>query len=680
MRLVFIFWLFCAAMPAQESDTTILNTAPRHYTVLDQTQDPQERRDFLALYKANEPERKRELADGFLKAHPQSWLLPQVYEAAAKASIDLGDYKRAVQDGRFSLRLLPENPLLEVPLANVEGKQGLLDAAIQDARDALDQLEMLAAPAGLRDWNDLKSKLEASAWFVLGRVYAVQGLAGKPRLVAASDALEKAATLNPKDLEIYYLRGIVESARGRSNLAARYFDLAAREDSPFRDLALAQLRRIRSFAQADASPEPSASQAAPPETLTSIRKGYAGSEVCKTCHEAEYAAWKRTGMGRMLRAYAPQNVIGNFAAGTEFRDENRRLLVRMGNRPRPYFEFPSSDGGWRRFFVDYTIGSKWQQGYATKLSDGRLQVLPIEYNSAHKIWVNYWKMIDPPDSERANVADFPKLLSATNYQQNCAICHTSQTRAASAGPDGAALASFLEPGVDCEMCHGPSAWHVEQMKSGHREPKATLDGPVDFAKIGNREAVRICAQCHRQSAVREMGPRGEMNYSTEGASFAGAFQVRPYNEFSRRAFYKDGRFRETTFIAESFTRSACFRKGTAQCASCHNPHLADAAENPTSLKFRGNPDEMCLQCHSEYRGKIAEHTHHAVSSEGSRCVSCHMPRIMNSLTFVARSHQIDDIPVADLTERFGQRDSPNACLLCHEDRDTHWVAGELAKW
>ncbi|MGH9614822.1 MAG: tetratricopeptide repeat protein, partial [Bryobacteraceae bacterium] len=207
MRSVFISWMLSAALLAQESDTVILNNAQRHYTVLDQTQDPQERRDFLALYKAKEPERRRELAEEFLKAHPQSWLLPQVYEASAKASIDLGDYQRAVRDGRFSLRLLPENPLLEVPLANVEAKQGLLDAAIQDARDALDQLEMLAAPAGHRDWSDLKPKLEASAWFVLGRVYTLQGLAGKPRLVAAADALEKAADLNSKDPEISYLRG-----------------------------------------------------------------------------------------------------------------------------------------------------------------------------------------------------------------------------------------------------------------------------------------------------------------------------------------------------------------------------------------------------------------------------------------------------------------------------------------
>jgi hypothetical protein len=59
---------------------------------------------------------------------------------------------------------------------------------------------------------------------------------------------------------------------------------------------------------------------------------------------------------------------------------------------------------------------------------------------------------------------------------------------------------------------------------------------------------------------------------------------RPYIEFSRRAFYKDGRLRETTFIVEALMRTACYRKGELQCAHCHDPHPWDASSNPTSLK------------------------------------------------------------------------------------------------
>jgi hypothetical protein len=50
-----------------------------------------------------------------------------------------------------------------------------------------------------------------------------------------------------------------------------------------------------------------------------------------------------------------------------------------------------------------------------------------------------------------------------------------------------------------------------------------------------------------------------------------------------------------------------------------------------------------------------------------------MPRIMDALLFPARTHEIDDVPDVEMTERFGQADSPNACLVCHKDRDVKWL-------
>jgi hypothetical protein len=57
-----------------------------------------------------------------------------------------------------------------------------------------------------------------------------------------------------------------------------------------------------------------------------------------------------------------------------------------------------------------------------------------------------------------------------------------------------------------------------------------------------------------------------------------------------------------------------------------------------------------------------------------------MPRIMNSVLFQARTHQIDDIPNAEMTERFGAGQSPNACLLCHSAKDARWVELKLQAW
>ena len=87
---------------------------------------------------------------------------------------------------------------------------------------------------------------------------------------------------------------------------------------------------------------------------------------------------------------------------------------------------------------------------------------------------------------------------------------------------------------------------------------------------------------------------------------------------------------------------------------------------------------MCVQCHTALRGTPERHTRHAAGTEASRCVSCHMPRIMEAVLFQARSHEIDDIPDAEMTERFGNTDSPNACSSCHAGRDAAWLRNSLA--
>ncbi len=57
-----------------------------------------------------------------------------------------------------------------------------------------------------------------------------------------------------------------------------------------------------------------------------------------------------------------------------------------------------------------------------------------------------------------------------------------------------------------------------------------------------------------------------------------------------------------------------------------------------------------------------------------------MPRNMEALMFRSRSHQIDEIPDAEMTTRFGEADSPNACLGCHKDRDARWLRDRMAAW
>jgi predicted CXXCH cytochrome family protein len=425
---------------------------------------------------------------------------------------------------------------------------------------------------------------------------------------------------------------------------------------------------------------------------------YAGSESCRGCHAEIYRQWSQTGMSKMFRPYAPQNVVGDFENNGQFylgdeadyrdgrvefvRAPGRTLFVRMVTRGgRHYFDIWQSDGKWHTYPVDYTIGSKFQQAYATKLPDGEIHVFPIQYSVLQKQWINFWKVIDGPGSERADPRTWEKLDGSTSYQANCAGCHTSQLRNVKGGGFAVNDLEFKEPGINCEMCHGPSLQHVVETAANQLYTKEPLDPPANFHQVTNRDYVAVCAQCHMQSAMRKPSLPGELNYSSSGTFFGNHARV-PFGEFSRKGFYKDGRLRQTTFMVEALERSQCFKKGQVNCGTCHDPHGHDSASDPIALKFRDKPDLMCTGCHAQFQEstRVVEHSHHPAESEGSRCVSCHMPRIMDALLFRARTHQIDDIPNAEMTQRFGQEESPNACLLCHRKKNAEWVRQELLAW
>jgi len=714
-----IFW----QVQGQEFDTVVSSHNRQAYTVADQIEDPQERRALTALFAPSLAAEKARLAEEFLTSFPRSWFLPQALEIAAKAFIDLGDYPQALRYGRESLDLLPENPLLLVPLAQVHIQQSQLAEARVSARLALRYLDEFASPLsiGAADWPATSRELKASSYFALGRAGMTEGLSLAPGqqqtqvLKESLRLLTAARQLNPADSEIAYLLGLALLTNGQAQEAALNFAAVQASSSLLQSKALEQLRLIHGDKNADSTEsfqrfleevsararkhqdqlKVSTSEA----TIDYEARGslnYAGSESCRSCHSEQHHSWQQTGMARMFRAYEPANIIGDFNskepfyAGDRFAWTGTRLesspvqgrfpYARMlKDKGRHFFEIKTSSGTWVRYPIDYTIGSKWQQAYATRLPNGQIHVFPVQYNVLHKRWLNFWQIIDPEGSARADVRTFEKFSPTTSYQANCAVCHTSQLQNTKGGGFEVDHLEFREPGINCEMCHGPSSRHVNAMRAGRPYEKPAAEPPVDFTKVSSPEYLAVCGQCHRQSAVRDAGPHGELNYWPSTASFYPPNKSRPFGEFSRKAFYKDGRFRETTFIVESLQRSACFQKGQVNCGHCHDVHGKDAANNLKSQRFATDSDRMCTQCHTSQSFRTSAHTRHAANSEASRCVSCHMPAIMNSMLFRARTHQIDDKPNVARLERFGQVESPNACLLCHQEKNVAWLKAALEK-
>jgi predicted CXXCH cytochrome family protein len=651
------------------------NRAPA--AIFDEIADSAERRAFREVWNTSEPRRQRDLARRFVEQYPRSILLREAYELAARASVAAGDLSEGLDWARRCLRLLPENPSLLALVADVAVKQRDPDLAEASARDAIRQLSHAAAPAGIpgEQWPAIRNELHGTAAGVLGRVAALRG-----QYKVAEQSLVTAVTLNPRDLEALYVLGVVRIAQKDDGNAASPLAHVMRSPGPLSEPARTQLRQLfdrrppsgATFENYAASltwtpPAPAANAA-----VTSAPARYAGSIACRECHAAIYRRWQTTGMAKMLQPYRAADVVGDFSGRQTVSGSVRAIL----DNGKHFLEIRKGSGGeWVRYPVDYTIGSKWQQAYATRFPDDRLLVFPIQYSRLRSEWVNYWEIVDARGSPRTAIDRFHQAPADAVYQDTCAPCHTSQLKVENSGRAPTA-ASFREPGVNCEMCHGPSLSHVERMKSGVRASRAGSDPPIDFTRIAPELSVAICAQCHAQSAIHDAEAGGAVNYSESGA-WHRVYSTHLLSDFPRAAFYRDGRFRATTFISEAFTRSQCFRKGGATCASCHDPHPTDAAANPTSLKFAGESDEMCVQCHADFREAPARHTRHAPGTDASRCASCHMPRIVEALLFKARSHQIDEVPDAAMTARFGNDDSPNACLSCHRDRDAAWLQSQM---
>ena len=412
-------------------------------------------------------------------------------------------------------------------------------------------------------------------------------------------------------------------------------------------------------------PTPSGRAAARTEAAAPAESPYVGVAACARCHAAQVADWRGSDHALAMQAATGATVLGDFrdrhvtAQGvtSTFLKRGDRFVVRTDG----------ADGRLQDFDVAYVFGLRPLQQYLIPFPGGRFQALGLAWDARPKDEGGQrWFHLYP--QERIAAGD---ALHWTGPQQTwnfmCAECHsTNLARNYDAANDTFAT-TWSEINVACEACHGPGSFHVK-WAARPRVPLPRFD-PAAWAFDGIRPTVRrrgaalpgdaeidTCGRCHsrRGWAWEEMVP---------GRPLADTHRVALLDA---GLYFDDGQIREEVYEYGSFLQSRMQRAGVT-CSDCHDPHTG---------RTRADGNALCARCHLPDAFDTPAHHHHREGSEGARCVSCHMPARTYMVVDPRRDHSLR-VPRPDLSVAIG---TPNACNVCHGDRDADWAAAAVARW
>jgi len=398
---------------------------------------------------------------------------------------------------------------------------------------------------------------------------------------------------------------------------------------------------------------------------------FAGSAACASCHQDNYADWTGSHHDLAMQVADETTVIGDFdgvrfdyfGTVTEFRRDGDTFVVRT----------QGDDGELTDFPVSYTFGVTPLQQYLVEFPNGHLQPLPFAWDSrataeGGQRWYHLYpdEYIGPEDP-----------LFWTGREQNwnfmCAECHSTDVNLNYDANTDHYATTWSEINVGCEACHGPGSVHIAMVEAGAGDGGLVVDlddrggavwemnldtGIAERSRLAMRppQQPESCGRCHARRAVIS----DDYEYGKPLAHTHRPALIR------EPLYFSDGQIRDEVYVYGSFLQSRMYQAGVS-CSDCHNPH---------SLELKTGPDEdlVCAQCHLP--SKFAATEHHGHEAGQVRCVDCHMPESVYMVVDPRRDHSLR-IPRPDLSL---VSDAPNACTMCHDDRDDAWAADAAFAW
>jgi len=390
-------------------------------------------------------------------------------------------------------------------------------------------------------------------------------------------------------------------------------------------------------------------------------RSFVGPQACAKCHTEIHHQWAQSLHSKMMQPASELGVKGDFSLGKI--TIGGAAYVLQHRNGKYYITESSISGKPVEHRVDYTLGSHRVQHYLTTLAEGRIVVLPAT-----------WDMVDNKWVDVADIGNPEEALGVQIWNKSCYGCHVSGEKKNFDVQNARYQTTWRSLSIDCEVCHGPGSEHVAKAtstKTLSKDTRAAIDAAIiNPARLDPLRSTMICAQCHSFRDIYRDGFKAGANYY----DFFQPMMDHRLPTSDDPAYWPDGRGRWTSNETLALWQSPCFLKGGATCTTCHSQsHNIDVVRDP---KLRPNSNELCAQCHAQIAAKVSAHTHHAPNSAGSSCVECHMPRVVAGVRAAFRDHSMS-IPVPENTIT---HNIPNACNLCHRDKDANWALQQMNAW
>jgi tetratricopeptide (TPR) repeat protein len=404
----------------------------------------------------------------------------------------------------------------------------------------------------------------------------------------------------------------------------------------------------------------------------------AGSTSCRECHEEFYRLWAPSHHGLAMQPFTPKLARTQLsAAGQE---------VRVGQAS--YRAQWSDEGGWvvergpdgeKKYPMLHVLGGKNVFYFLTPLDRGRLQVLPIAYQVHERKWfdmpasaVRHVGNTKPRPVVAESFRDHRSRLSgpgepsdapldwhnsALTFNTSCYDCHVSQLSRNYDPATKSYATVWAEPGINCETCHGPAAEHVRACRAA---PPGQRPGDLKILSLKDFSASRLndsCGPCHAKMSPISSGFQPGDRY----------FDHFDLVVLDHADFYPDGRDLGENYTFTSWRMSRCAQSGRLSCLGCHT--------SSGRYLFDQEPNKACTPCHEGKVRNLAAHSFHKADGPAGHCVACHMPA--TGFAAMRRTDHSMRPPAPAATLAF---QSPNACNLCHADKEAAWADGFVRKW